>query len=91
MPERPGHNHRHRFPAAVIAHAVWLHHRFALSLRDVEELLYGRGIDVTHQAIRGWVVEFGTRCAAELRKRDARPGRTWHLDEAFARVGGKQV
>lgn len=91
MPDRPGHYHRHRFPAEIIAHAVWLYHRFALSLRDVEELLYERGIDVTHQAIRAWVLKFGARYAAELRKREMRPGRRWHLDEAFARVGGRQV
>lgn len=79
MPDRPGHYHRHRFPAEIIAHAVWLYHRFALSLRDVEELLYERGIDVTHQAIRAWVLKFGARYAAELRKREMRPGRRWHL------------
>jgi putative transposase len=54
----------------------------------VEGLLYERGVDVTHQAIRVWVAKFGTRYAAELRKREARPRR---MDEAFARVGGKQV
>lgn len=91
MPDRPGHHHRHRFPAAVIAHAVWLYHRFALSLRDVEELLYERGIAVTYETVRAWVAKFGARFAAELRKREARPGRRWHLDEVFTRVGGKQV
>ena len=49
MPDRPGHHHRHRFPAAIIAHAVWLYHRFALSLRDVEERLVERGIQVTYR------------------------------------------
>ncbi len=76
MPDRPNHHHRHRFPAAIIAHAVWLYHRFALSLRDVEELLYERGIDVTHQAIRTWVAKFGPRYAADWRRREARPGRS---------------
>jgi putative transposase len=91
MPDRPGHHHRHRFPAAVIAHAVWLYHRFALSLRDIEELLFERGIRVTHETIRAWVAKFGPSDAAELRKREAQPGRTWHLDEVFTRVGGDQV
>lgn len=91
MPDRPGHHHRHRFPAAIIAHAVWLYHRFALSLRDVEELLYERGITVSYETIRAGVVKFGARYAAELRKREARPGRTWHLDEVYTRVGGRQV
>jgi len=43
---------RHRFPAEVIRHAVWLHFRFSLSLRDVEELLAQRGIDVSYETIR---------------------------------------
>lgn len=91
MPDRPGYHHRHRFPAAVIAHAVWLYHRFALSLRDVEELLYERGIRVTYETVRAWVAKFGPRYAAELRKRAARPGRTWHLDEVHTRIGRRPV
>lgn len=91
MPDRPGHHHRHRFPAAVIAHAVWLSHRFALSLRDVEELLFERGIQVTYEAIRTWVVKFGARYAAELRRPAVRPGRTWHMDEVYTRLGGRPV
>jgi transposase-like protein len=42
MPDRAGHFHRHRFPPEIIAHAVWLYHRFALSFRDVEELLFAK-------------------------------------------------
>ncbi len=91
MPDRPSHHHRHRFPAEIIAHAVWLYHRFALSLRDIEELLYERGIQVTYETIRAWVAKFGAQYAAALRKRAAPPGRTWHLDEVFTRAGGKPV
>ena len=91
MPDRPGHHHRHRFPATVIAHAVWLYHRVALSLRDVEELLFERGIEVTYETVRAWVAKFGPPHAAELRKREARPGRRWHLDEVYTRAGGRQV
>ena len=43
---------RHRFPRAVIVHAVWLYFRFTLSLRDVEEILARRGIDVSYETIR---------------------------------------
>jgi len=90
MPDRPGDYHRHRFPAEIIAHAVWLYRRFALSLRNVEELLFERGVAVTYEAIRTWVLKFGAWYAAELRKREARPGRTWHLDEVVTRIGGRQ-
>jgi hypothetical protein len=44
----------HRFPGEIISHGVWLSYRFTLSYRDVQELLFERGIDVTHEAIRQW-------------------------------------
>jgi putative transposase len=43
---------RHRFPAEIIAHAVWLYFRFPLSLRMVEDMLAARGIIVSHQTIK---------------------------------------
>ena len=78
------------FPGVVIAHAVWLYLRFPLSFRDVEELLAVRGIEVSYESIRRWVAKFGPRLAAELRKRERRSGKTWHLDEMAVRIGGKQ-
>ena len=50
---------RHRFQADVIRHAVWLYFRFTLSLRDVEELLAQRGIEVSYETIRCWTLTFG--------------------------------
>ena len=50
---------RHRFPAEVIAHAVWLYYRFPLSLRHVEEMLLERGIVVSYETIRRWGRKFG--------------------------------
>ncbi|MBL1119693.1 IS6 family transposase [Streptomyces sp. 110] len=58
-----------RFPAEVIAQAVWLYHRFPLSFREVEELLMARGITVSHEAVRQWRDWFGPQCAAALRRR----------------------
>ena len=55
---------RHRFPPAVIQHAVWLYFRFTLSLRDVEEMLAHRGIDVSYETIRYWTVKFGAKITA---------------------------
>ena len=43
---------KHRFPFEIIAHAVWLYHRFSLSFREVEELLAERGVIVSHEAVR---------------------------------------
>ncbi|MDQ0137636.1 transposase-like protein [Neorhizobium galegae] len=50
---------RHRFPAEIIAHAVWLYSRFPLSLRMVEDMLAAPGITVSHQTIRLWAEKFG--------------------------------
>ena len=50
---------RHRFPAEVIQHAVWLYFRFPLSFRDVEDLLAQRGVDVCHETVRRSSVKFG--------------------------------
>ena len=49
----------HRFPPDVIAHAVWLYHRFTLSLRDIEDLLAKRGITVSYETIHQWCATFG--------------------------------
>ena len=50
---------RHRFPPMVIRHAVWLYLRFTLSYRDVEDLLAERGLDVSYETVRRWVLKFG--------------------------------
>ena len=82
---------RHRFPATVIQHAVWLYFRFTLSLRDVEEMLAQRGIDVSYETIRAWTVKFGPKIAANLRRRKLPPSPRWHLDEMVCRIGGEHV
>ena len=45
---------RHRFPAKIIVHAVWLYARFTLSYRDIEDLLAERGLDVSYETLRRW-------------------------------------
>ena len=54
-----------RFPPEVISHCVWLYHRFSLSLRDVEELMLERGIEVSHETVHQWTRRFGRRCQVE--------------------------
>ena len=82
---------RHRFPAEVIRHAVWLYFRFSLSLRDVEELLAQRGIDVTYETIRCWTKKFGPLIARRLKKRRPAPSPRWHLDEMVCWIGGRRM
>src|SRR5215831_6173049 len=80
----------HRFPAEIISHGVWLYFRFCLSDRDVEELLFARGIMVTYEAIRQWCRKFGQQYAHQLRRRRPQPGDKWHLDEVFLTIQGKR-
>ncbi len=81
---------RHRFPPEIIAHAVWRYFRFALSYRDVEELLAERGVIFTYEAVRQWCRKFGQTYANALRRRRPRPGDKWHLDEVFVQINGQQ-
>jgi transposase-like protein len=81
---------RHQFPPAIIRHAVWLYVRFTLSYRDVEDLLAERGLDVSYETVRRWVLKFGPLFARELRRRRPRPTTQWHLDEMAVTIAGRQ-
>ncbi len=81
---------RHRFPSEIISHCVWLYFRFALSYRDVEEMMTARGIAVTYETIRQWCQKFGQVYANELRRRRSQPGDKWHLDEVFLTINGQR-
>jgi putative transposase len=61
-----------------------------LSYRDVQELLFERGIDVTYEAIRQWCLKFGQDYANRLRRQRPRPGDKWHMDEVFLTINGKR-
>ncbi|HEY5401287.1 MAG TPA: IS6 family transposase [Pyrinomonadaceae bacterium] len=81
--------HRHRFPAEIISHCVWLYFRFTLSFRDVEEMLAMRGVVLTLETVREWCLKFGQTYANNLRRRTPRPGERWHLDEVFLKINGR--
>src|SRR5215472_11846869 len=89
--KRPADPHyRHRFPAEIISHAVWLNHVFSLSLRDVELLLAEQGVVVSYETVRRWRKKFAASFVARLRQRRPRPGDKWHMDEVFIRIQGAQ-
>jgi putative transposase len=81
--------HRHRFPAEIISHCVWLYFRFPLSFRDVEEMLAMRGVKLSYETIREWTLKFGQTYTNGLRRRSPRPGDRWHLDEVFLKINGR--
>jgi putative transposase len=80
----------YRFPREIISHSVWLYHRFALSFRDVEELLAERGVIVTYETVRQWCRKFGPGYARKLKRRQGQLGDIWHLDEVFVRIRGER-
>jgi putative transposase len=78
-----------RYPVEIISHCVWLYYRFPLSFREVEEMMLERGVVITYETIRQWCRKFGQTFANRLRRRRARPGDKWHLDEVFIKINGK--
>jgi putative transposase len=78
----------------IIRLAVMLYVRFPLSLRNVEDLLHERGIDIRHETVRFWWNRFGPIFAAEIRRKRAQqlrawPQWQWHLDEMFVKIRGE--
>jgi putative transposase len=69
---------------------VWLNFSFCLSCRDVEELLFARGVIVTYEAIRKWYLKFGQQYAQQLQHLRPQPGDKWHLDEVFLTMNGNR-
>ena len=80
---------RHRFPPTIIQHAIWLYVRFILSYRDVEELLAERGLDISYETVRRWVLKFGPAIARRLRQRRPRPSDCWRHSLNFRELRGQ--
>ena len=79
----------------VIRLAVMMYIRYPLSLRQVEDLLFERGIDICHETVRFWWNRFGPMFAAEIRKQRVHHRSysrwRWHLDEVFVSINGKRM
>ncbi len=79
----------------IIRLAVMMYVRFPLSLRNVEDLLHERGIDISHETVRYWWNRFGPMFAAEIRRKRVQQMRAysnwqWHLDEVFVKINGER-
>ncbi len=81
----------HRFPPDTIRLAVWLYFRFTTSLRDVEDLLAERGINVSYETVRCWANKFGPAIAANIRRKRGCADCVWHLDEMVVRINGERM
>jgi putative transposase len=91
MKTQPDPHFRHRLPAEIISHAIWLYDVFSLSVRDVELIVAERGVVVSYETVRRWSKKFGASFADRLRRRRPRPGDKWHMDEVFIRIQGVQM
>jgi len=80
---------RHRFHPDIIRKTIRLYFRFNLSLRDVEDMMAERGVDVSYETIRRWVDKFGLTYAKRIKRRAGKPSTVWHLDEVYVRIDGK--
>ena len=79
----------------IIRLAVMMYVRFPLSLRNVEDLLHERGIDISHETVRFWWNRFGPLFASKIRKKRVaayrhQPQWRWHLDEVFVKINGER-
>jgi putative transposase len=81
---------KHRFPPEISSHAVRLDYRFCLRYREMEELLFARGIIVTDDAIRKWCRKFGQHYANPLRRRRPQAGDKWPVDAVFLTIQGER-
>jgi putative transposase len=79
----------HCFPKAIILQAVYFKLRFSLSYRDVEELLFIRGVKVDHATIQRWVFKFAPLVEQQFRKRKKPVGKRWRMDETYIKVKGQ--
>jgi putative transposase len=79
------------YPREIIAYAVWIYHRFAMSTADVEDLLAERGVVVSRETVRLWVNRFGSHFAGCIRRDRPQPNDKWHLDEVVIVINGVKL
>src|SRR5260370_42689353 len=82
---------RPRSPPPIIQHAIWLYLQFTLSYRDVEGLLAERGLEVSYETARRWVLKFGPGFARRLRRSRPCPSNRSHLHKMVVRIAGKRM
>ena len=76
------------YPKAVIVHAVFFYVRYAMSYRDLEEILAERGVAVDHATLNRWVVKYSPLIAANAQAKKRPTGSSWRMDETYVKVKG---
>ncbi len=78
-----------RYPKSAILYAVYFYVRYAVSHRDLEEIMAERGVDVDHATLNRWVVKFSTALAAKAQKQKRQTASAWRMDETYVQVKGQ--
>ena len=77
------------YPKIVVYQAVYYYLRYALSYRDIEEILQDRGIEVDHSTVHDWVIQYTKIFAKHIHKKKHKVGKSWRMDETYIKVKGK--
>lgn len=77
------------YPKSVIPHAVFFYVRYAVSYRDLEEILAERGVTVDHATLNRWVVKFAPQIAAQAQAKKRPTAGSWRMDESYIKVKGR--
>ena len=77
------------YPKSVILYAVFFYVRYAVSYRDLEEILAERGVEVDHTTLNRWVVKYAPKIAANAQRQKRKLFGTWRVDETYIKVRGK--
>ncbi len=79
------------YPRAVVLYAVFFCVRYAVSYRDLEEIMHERGVDVDHATLTRWVVKYAPVIAGEAQRRKSGTSKSWRMDETYIKVKGKWI
>ena len=77
------------YPRAVVLYAVFFYVRYAVSYRDLEEIMQERGVEVDHATLNRWVVKYAPLIASEAQRRKSGASNSWRMDETYIKVKGK--
>ena len=80
----------YRIPWSIIHFCVYAYHRFSLSYRDIEELMFVRGLRISYESIRQWCIKFARYFTDILKKKEPARADKWHLDEMYTRIKGEK-
>ena len=80
----------YRFPWKLIYHCIYLYHRFSHSYRDIEEMMFLRGIQISYESIRQWCLKLSYKFTEVLKKKQSTRSDKWNLDEMYLRINGEK-